>query len=287
MGELRDRMIQDMRVRDFAKSTQEAYVAAVYGLAKYYRKSPDTLTDDEIHRYLLYVRDERQLSASTRQQIRCGLRFFYEVTVKRPQPSLTVPVARVEQKLPEILSVQEVTRIIDATQTLRDRLLLMVTYGGGLRVSEAVQLRYSDLDYERGLIRVVQGKGKKDRYTLLPRRVSELIEVYRARSERVGELLFPGQRNIRRPIDITSAQKVYYAAKRAAGVTKEGGIHALRHAFATHLLEARCELATIQRLMGHAGISTTMRYVHVVGRSLTREASPLDHLRLSEPLPRR
>jgi integrase/recombinase XerD len=169
MGELRDRMEQDMRVRDFSVRTIEAYVAAVRGLAKYYRQAPDKLSDEEIHRYLIYVGEERKLSASSRQQIRCGLRFFYDVTARRPHACLAVPVARQPQKLSEILSRAEVSSIIEATRTLRERLMLMLAYGGGLRVSEVVHLRWGDLDRDRGLIRVEQGKGNKDRYTVLPR----------------------------------------------------------------------------------------------------------------------
>ena len=179
MGELRDRMVQDMRVRNLSVRTIESYVAAVRGLAKYYRKAPDTLSDDEVHRYLIYVREERQLSGSSCQLIRCGLRFLYAVTLQQPQACLKVPPARQPQKLPEILSLEEVSSLIEATRTVRERLMLMLAYGGGLRVSEVVHLRWSDLDRERGLIRVEQGKGKKDRYTVFPRCVREVLERYR------------------------------------------------------------------------------------------------------------
>jgi len=140
MGELRDRMVRDMDVRHFSEHTVEAYVAGVKGLAKYYLRPPDQLSDEEVQRYLLHLRDERKLSGSTCNQIRCALRFFYEVTVRRPQASLTVPPMRQAQKLPEILSREEVERILGATRTLRERVLLMGTYGGGLRVSEVVRM---------------------------------------------------------------------------------------------------------------------------------------------------
>jgi len=232
-------MEQDMRVRDFSVRTIEAYVAAVRGLAKYYRKAPDTLSDEAIHRYLIYVTEERKLSASSRQQIRCGLRFFYDVTARRPHASLAVPVARQPQKLPEILSREEVSRIIEATRTLRERLMLMLAYGGGLRVSEVVHLRWGDLDRDRGLIRVEHGKGNKDRYTVLPRCVVETLDRYRKVYPSTGERIFPGRRAPHRPLDVSVVQKIYGGAKRAAGVAKHGGIHALRHAFATHTLEQR------------------------------------------------
>jgi site-specific recombinase XerD len=278
MGELRDRMIADMRVRHFSERTEEAYVAAVAGLARYYRKRPDTLTDEELHRYLLHVREERRLSASTCNQIRCGLRFFYGVTLQRTAVALTVPLARATQRLPEILSRAEVARVLAAAATLREELLLMTTYGGGLRVSEVVRLRPSDLDAERGLIRVEQGKGKKDRYTLFPRRIGALLGRYEAVYGPARTWLFPQRRRPDRPLDIPTAQKMYYAAKRRAGITKQGGIHALRHAFATHLLEAGMDLATLKRLLGHSSVTTTMRYLHVSPQRLASQVSPLDQL---------
>lgn len=280
MGELRDRMVADMRVRNLSPRTEEAYLSAVVGLVKHYGKRPDLLSDEEIKAYLLHVRVERGLSASTCNQIQCGLRFFYGVTLRREQASLLVPVARQPQRLPEILSRDEVVRIIRATRTLREELLLMATYGGGLRVSEVVSLRPGDLDWERGLIRVEQGKGQKDRYTLFPRRVRELLERYRANYPQKGIWIFAQRRDHRRSMDITTAQKLYYAAKAKAGIVKQGGIHALRHAFATHLLEAGMDLATLQRLLGHASVSTTMRYLHVERPRLSAQMSPLDQLEL-------
>jgi site-specific recombinase XerD len=281
MGELRDRMIADMRVRNLAPRTIESYLAAVTGLARHYMKRPDGLSDEEIRRYLLHVRDERRLSPSTCNQIQCALRFFYAVTVRREQVALTVPLARTPQRLPEILSRAEVGRIIGATRTLREQLLLATTYGGGLRVSEVVQLRFSDFDRERSLIRIEQGKGRKDRYTLFPRRVRELLERYRVVYGHKSLWLFARRHDFRRPTDVTTAQKIYYAAKAKAGVQKQGGIHALRHAFATHLLESGMDLPTLQRLMGHRGVSTTMRYLHVSRQRLSAQISPLDQLELT------
>ena len=209
MGELRERMEREMRVRNFSPRTVEAYVAAVRGLAKHYRRAPDTLSDEDIHRYLIHVREERKLSASTCQLIRCGLKFFYDITVRRPQAALAVPVARRPQQLPEILSREEVSRIIGATGTLRQRLLLMLTYGGGLRVSEVLALRPDDLDAERHLIHVRQAKGQKDRYTLLPHRVLTELARYRRIYPQPSPWLFPQRGNGDRPMDVSSAQKIY------------------------------------------------------------------------------
>jgi integrase/recombinase XerD len=287
MGELRDRMERDMRVRDFSVRTIEAYVAAVRGLAKYYRKAPDTLSDEEIHRYLIYVNEERKLSASSRQQIRCGLRFFYDVTVRRPQACLAVPPARQPQKLPEILSREEVSSIIASTRTLRERLMLMRAYGGGLRVSEVVHLRWGDLDRQRGLIRIEQGKGNKDRYTVLPRCVVEALDRYRTVYPTQSQWIFSSRRDPQRALDATVVQKVYGSAKRAASVYKHGGIHALRHAFATHPLELGCDLPSLQRMLGHTDVHTTMRYLHVTTGTIAQRVSPLDQIVLAPPVPRR
>ena len=286
MGELRERMVQDMRVRNLSVRTIESYVAAVRGLAKYYGKSPETLSNDEVHRYLIYVREERKLSGSSCQLMRCGLRFLYGVTLQQPHVCLTVPPARQPQKLPEILSREEVGSILDATRTVRERLLLMFAYGSGLRVSEVVHLRWSDLDRERGLLRVDQGKGKKDRYTVLPRCVCAVLDRYRKVYPPRAEWVFAARTDPARAVDPTMVQKLYGFCKRVAGVQKHGGIHALRHAFATHSLELGCDLPSLQRMLGHTDIKTTMRYLHVTTGMIAQRVSPLDQLGCTPPAPR-
>ncbi len=282
MGELRDRMVRDMDVRNFSGRTVEAYVAGVRGLAKYYRRAPDQLSDTEVQRYLLYLGEERKLSSSTRNQIRCALKFFYEVTLRRPQASLAIPPMRQAQKLPQILSREEVERICAATRSLRERVLLMAAYGGGLRVSEVVALRPGDLDTERGVIRVEQGKGKKDRYTVLAERlVRELAQYYEVYGS-PAHWVFAQRADATRHMDVASAQRIYTTAKRRAGVTKTGGIHALRHGFATHSIEAGVDLPTLGRMLGHTSVTTTMRYVHTTTKRVSAQISPLDRLLFTE-----
>lgn len=283
MGELRDRMVRDMDVRNLAPRTIESYLEGVKGLAKYYMRSPDQLSDQEVHGYLLYIREERKLSGSTCNQIRCALKFLYEQTLRRPCAGLIVPPMRCEQKLPEILSRQEVERIIEATGTLRERVLLMATYGGGLRVSEVVALRPKDIDLERAVIRIEQGKGRKDRYTTLAERLVSEVEHYYQVYGLPERWIFPQRSNPARHIDSGLAQKSYTTAKRRAGVTKQGGIHALRHAFATHTLEAGADLPTIGRMLGHTSVSTTMRYLHTTTTRVSAQISPLDRLLLTPP----
>ena len=285
MGELRNRMVRDMEVRNFALRTIEAYVADVKGLARYYNRRPDRLTDEQVQRYLLHLRAERKLSVSTCNQVHYALKFFYAVTLRRPQASLTVPPMRGEQKLPEILSQVEVGTIIAATRTLRDRLLLMLTYGAGLRLSEVTQLRHGDLDRERMLIRVEQGKGNKDRYTLLPKSALDDLDRYYAEYGKPGPWVFFQKSDAQKSMDTSSAQKVYTAAKYRAGIHKQGGIHALRHGFATHILEAGCDLPSLQRMLGHSNVTTTMRYLHVTAGRIATHRSPLDQLGRCEAKP--
>lgn len=283
MGELRDRMIRDMEVRNFSLRTIEAYVPWVHGLAKYYMRAPDKLSDEEVQAYLLQLRERRKLSSSTCSQAHAALRFFFEVTLRRPRVLLSVPLMRREQKLPEILSRQEVERIIGATTSLRQRVLLMACYGGGLRVSEAVALRPADLDAERGVIRIVQGKGRKDRYTVLSERLEREVAQYYAVYGTPEHWLLWSARDPKRHVDVCVGQRAYTAAKRRAGVQKCGGIHALRHAFATHSLEAGLDLPTLGRMLGHTSIKTTMRYLHTTTKRVSAQISPLDRLLLSQP----
>lgn len=278
MGELRDRMVRDMDVRHFSGRTVEAYVAGVKGLAKYYRRPPDQLSDEEGQHYLLHLREERKLSSSSCNQIRCALKFFDEVTVRRPQPSLTVPPMRQAQKLPEILSREQVERIVAATRTLRERVLLMATYGAGLRVSEVVALRPTDLDAERAVIGIEQGKGKKDRYTVLAERLVREVGQYYTVYGQPEHWVFPQRADAPRHMDAASAQEIYPTAKRRAGIQKVGGIHAMRHAFATHSLEAGVDLPTLGRMLGHTSVTTTMRYLHTTTKRVSAQISPLDRL---------
>lgn len=284
MGELRDRMVRDMDLRNFSPRTVESYVEQVKGLAKYYRRPPDQLSIEEIQQYMLYVREQRRLSTSTCSQLRCALKFLYGVTLQRPHMAEALPPIRVAQKLPEILSHEDVERLLEATRTLRERVLLMITYGARLRVSEVIALRPNDLDTERRVIRVVQGKGRKDRYTVLADRLDREVARYYHVYGRPEHWVFPVRRDATRHIDISTAQKIYRAARRKAGITKECGIHGLRHAFATHSLEAGVDLPTLGRMLGHSSIATTMRYLHTTTKRVSAQISPLDRLLLNSPI---
>jgi site-specific recombinase XerD len=269
-------MHHDMVVRGLAKRTHESYLAAVTGLTRFYDRSPDRLTQREIEAYLVHLAEERKLAWNTRSLVINGLRFFYHTTLGRKQMAFAIPRPKTPARLPEILSREEVARILSRPTNSKHRVLLMTAYAAGLRVSELVRLRVNDLDSDRMTIRVEQGKGGQDRYTLLSPRLLEELRRY-WRSTRPQPWLFPSQRG-QRPVSISCAQRVWGRAKREARVTKRGGIHALRHAFATHLLEAGTDLHTIQRLLGHRHISTTMVYFHLARKTLAEQPSPLDLL---------
>ena len=276
MGELRKRMDGDLVVRGMSVRTREAYLGAVAGLAKYHKRTPDRITEQEVQNYLLYLIEERKLAWSSCNIVMQGLRFFYRVTLKRGEAQFVIPHARTPQKLPQILSREEVAALIENTLNLKHRAILMTAYGAGLRLNEICHLKVADIDSDRMTIRVEQGKGAKDRYTLLsPRLLAELRRYWVL--YRPSAWLFT-RRDPAQAISDATVHRIYHGAKARAGITKAGGIHALRHAFATHLLEAGVDIHSIQRLMGHEHISSTLRYFHLARKHLAATPSPLELL---------
>jgi integrase len=250
-------MDNDLLVRGMAERTRETYLAAVTRLARHFHRPPDQLSPEEVQASLVHMLREEPLAWSTCSIAVHAFRFLYHTTLGRPAATFTIPGPKSRQTLPEILSPAEVRRVIEATVTRKPRALLATTYGAGLRVSEVVRLQLRHIDTDRMGLRIEQGKGGKDRDTLLsPRLLDELRADWK--QDRPREWLFPGREG-KRPLAVATAQKFYYAAKGRAGITKRGGIHALRHAFATHLLEAGTDLPTIQRLLGHRDLDTTTR----------------------------
>ncbi len=280
MGQLRTRMQTAMKLRNFSPRTQDAYLGAVTGLAKFYNRAPDLITSEEVQSYLLYLLEDRGLSWSSCNQAISGFRFLYTQTLGKKSTSFFIPPRKREVRLPEIFSSRELGRLFFSASTFSHRVLLMTTYAAGLRVSEVVRLRVSDLDSDRKLIRVEQGKGNKDRYTLLTIRLLEELRNY-WRAVRPKTWLFSGKHLKGGPMPIGTAQKIYYQAKANAGLRKGKGIHTIRHCFATHLLEAGWDLRTIQTLMGHTSILTTMVYLQVTRKRLDSLQNPFDLLDFS------
>jgi integrase/recombinase XerD len=278
MTPLRQQMSEAMVLRGLALRTQEAYLAAVVALAKFYRRPPDTLTSEQLQAYLLHLITEKKLAYSSVNQASCAFRFLYGSVLRQADVRLDIPMAKVPKRLPQILSREEVKRLIGAAGTVRARTLLSITYAAGLRVSELCALQVADIESapDRMCLKVRQGKGSQDRYTLLSPRLLSVLRVY-WQACRPRHWLFPN-RSGRATIDLSTAQRAYAAARDAAGIAREGGIHVLRHCFATHLLESGVDLPTIQRLMGHEHISTTMRYLHLARSHLTNTTSPLELL---------
>ena len=259
MTPLRQRMITAMQMHGYAARTHESYLAAVRGLAKYTHRSPDSLNRDDLRGYFQYLVTERHLAPASVRLSYNGIRFLYLEVLDWNGLDLEVVLPKREQRIPELLTRAEVAAILDACTQARYHSMLMLTYGCGLRLSEVLALRVADIDGERKLLRIRQGKGAKDR--LLPLSPSLLAQL-RAywRLYRPTDSLFAGRSG--GPLSTTSLQKAYTQAKHQAGVTKVGGIHALRHAYATHQLAAGLKVERLQRLMGHTSIQTTLRYVH-------------------------
>ncbi len=268
MTPLRQRMIDAMVLRGFAARTQETYLTAVGQLARHHHRSPELLSDEQIQGYLLHLLQERHRSRSTVNITACAMRFLVCDVLGQAQRRPQIPLGRQPQRLPEVLSRAEVAALLGAPMSMKARTFLMTAYSSGLRLSELCSLRGCDIDSapDRMCIRVVQGKGGQDRYGLLDADLLTQLRLYwrtcRSHADAAG-WLFPARANPSRHLDSASGQRYYYMARDAAGITKVGGIHTLRHCFATHLLEAGVDLHGISKLLGHAQLSTTSRYLRM------------------------
>ena len=284
MSKLRQQLIQELVLRGCSPRTQEAYVSGVYQLAKYYRRSPDQISDQEVRAYLLYLAQTRKLAASSRNQATSALRFFYATVLGRPvdQVVRVLPRVRQEVKRPQVFAIPELERLFTiGCPNPRNRAFLMTVYGAGLRLNEACHLKPQHIDGQRQQIRVVQGKGNKDRYTLLSPRLLEELRSY-WKCFRPKEWLFASSSDPAKPMVDITAQRIFNRAVERAKLPDKGGIHSLRHSFATHLLEAGVEITVVQRLLGHASLSTTSTYLHVRQERLSQIGGPLELLDLSQ-----
>lgn len=273
---LRQKMCVEMRVRHFSERTEESYLHVIEQLYKYYLRMPDRLNRDEVVAFLEHCVTVRKLSRSTVNVYFQACRFLYEQVLRQDRMSFQLPRRSRPKTRPQILSPAECRRLINAPGNLKHKTLLHMAYGSGLRVSELVHLKPEHIESDRMMVYVQAGKGHKDRYTLLSESARDVLRDYR-RAYRPSAWLFYG-RDPERPLTVESAQQVYYQALVKSGVRRIGGIHTLRHCFATHLMENGLDIYALQRLMGHCGIKTTCGYMHVREERLRQVVSPLDLL---------
>jgi integrase/recombinase XerD len=292
MSPLRQRMLEDMQLRNLSTDTQKSYLHYITGLARFYMISPDQLGLEEIREYQLYMINDRRYSPESVNTFVSAAKFLYNVTLETPWPEGVLPRCRVPHQLPVVLSAAEVDEFLQHVSTIRYRAALMIAYGAGLRVSEVVALQLGDIDSKRMLIRVRQGKGKKDRYAMLSPRLLVMLRCWWRSQHPAGrrhisspkDWLFPGWRKGRH-MNESSLQDACREAARAAGIGKRVRVHTLRHSFATHMLENGTDLRFIQALLGHSRIDTTARYAAVSPNAIAAVRSPLD--RLGQPAPSR
>jgi site-specific recombinase XerD len=283
---LRQRMLEDMAARKLNPHTQRSHVYSCKRFAAWLKRSPDTATPDEVRRFQLYL-VESGASICNRNRIMTGVRFLFRVTLRRHDLAAEVWHLKEPQKLPPVLSGEEVKRALTMATSLKARTMLTLAYGCGLRASEVVRLRAGDIDSEQMIIRIVQSKGRKDRHVMLPAEVLDLLRQWwkvRPSGHDAGlapeqRWLFPG-RNDRAGLPVTTRQfgRLFKDAAKAAGLRKTLSLHTLRHSFATHLLERGTDIRLIQALLGHDKLETTARYTRVATGMISKIASPLDLL---------
>lgn len=287
MTPLRNRMIADLQLRGYSDSTQSLYVSAVRQLCEHYDKSPGRITEEDLRDYFLYGKNVKKWSRSTSTVALCGIKFFYENTIKRPWPTLLFIRPGREKKLPVVLSCDEVREILSNIELLRYRVCLTTIYCCGLRLSEGTHLKVENIDSARGFIQVRGSKGhmgKKDRNVPLPKKTLQLLRD-QWKSHKNKEWLFPGAGHggkdmpcATAPVSNSSVQVAFRKALKSAGINKKATVHSLRHSWATHLLEAGINLRLIQAWLGHSTPATTSVYTHLTEKAKTDAAKTIDEL---------
>lgn len=284
MNPLRDKMIKMMKLRNLSSRTEACYLKHIENISKHYGKSPAKLTHAEVQDYLVMLQVDMKFAFSTCNQVRSAIVFFFRHVLNDKLLFADLPRRKTEKKLPEILSQEEVFRLLDAVADIRYRLILELIYSAGLRGNEAINLKVSHIDSKRMIIRIVQAKGHKDRNVGLSKTVLNRLREY-WRIYKPTDYLFPSSVLYNtQPLHKTTVSKHFRKAKKQAGITKKGGLHMLRHSYATHMLEAGYDIRTIQKLLGHNDISTTMRYLHTATHPST-VVSPLDMILVKQDSP--
>ena len=288
----RKRMIEEMMLRGFTEKTQESYLLGITQLCNFYGRNPDKIRREEIRGFLLYLIAEKKLSYNTVYSYRQGIRFYYCEVENKPSMLPRLPATKKVHRLPEIHSAGEVSALIETTGSRpRDRMLLILAYGCGLRREEIVRLKITCVQGERGFLLIKDGKGRRDRYIpLTPKLLNELRDYYRAclgwnKGQSVTPWLFPSPKNPQKHISVDTAARAYQRAKGKARLQRGQGLHSLRHSYATHLLEAGVDIRRIQQLLGHKHLQTTLIYLHVSRIPKSDVVSPFDLLKSKEPPP--
>jgi integrase/recombinase XerD len=266
MTELRKRMIQDMQLRGFAERTQESYIDSVKSLAKYYNRCPSTLNEEDLRRYFLYLVNERGAAPATVKIHLCGIKFFFEKTLKRKWSFFELAQAKKVKKLPVVLTREEVNTILGLVRSAVARVALTVIFVCGLRISEATNLQVADIDFGRKEVRVRHGKGGKGRYLPIPENALTILDSY-LKLHNTTQWLFASKWKAGRPISDSTLQKAFKAALVESGIAKKASVHTLRHSYATCLLEEGNDLRTIQVLLGHKSPHTTSIYTHLTNKT--------------------
>jgi site-specific recombinase XerD len=278
MTPLRKQLINALTLKGLSERTHEAYIAAVAGLASFYKRSPDHISDEEIKAYLLYLHNERKLSASSLNVAVSGLRFFYSHVLERSlfDVERVLPRPKKPKRYARVYSLEEIKLLLTrGCSNRKHRVFLMTVYSAGLRLNEACHLKPEDIESDRMVIRIDQGKGRKDRYTILSPVLLQELRAY-WQFERPRLWLFPSGSDPQKPMVDRTAQNLFLRALKRCGLPNRGGIHCLRHSFATHLLESGVELTIIKELLGHRDFKTTANYLHVSNERMARIQSPLD-----------
>ena len=282
--DLRRRMIEEMQLRNFSQSTQDAYVAAVGKIWAWSWKSPAELVDEDLRGYFLHMKNQKRLARQTTTIALCAIKFFFEQVLRRDWTAMNIPRPRAEYKLPVVLSREEVHRIVDAVREVRHRACLRLIYSCGLRLGEACRLQVGDIHRDRGLIHVREAKGKKDRYVPLPKILLPLLEEC-WKSHRNDTYLFPcvGRGGAHgaianQPVPISTVQQAFRKAMLSAGVSKNAHVHTLRHSYATHLLESGVSMREIQAWLGHNSPVTTSIYTHLTAEGSAAAVAKLNEL---------
>jgi integrase/recombinase XerD len=274
MSKLKEQMLADLQLKGITPSTQRKYLREVSNFAKYFGKSPEELGEKEVKEYLVYLLEERKLSRGTYRNYVSGIKFLYKTTLNREEVVEKIRYPKAKKKLPSVFDLSEVKALLSIVKNLKHRAILTIMYSAGLRIAETSRLRITDIDSKRMMVWVQQGKGGKDRYTILSKTALDCLRQY-WRKYHPKEWLFEGQKQGTH-ITISSIYQIFLEAKKRAGIIKPASPHTLRHSFATHLIEAGTSLHHVQLLLGHRSPTTTTVYLHVSRINLAQVTSPLD-----------